>query len=504
MPEEKEMLEAKKKAKKEPEALGDSKKIDLYINNSQEEEQGISIMNILSNMKRRFHYYVFVLIVGVLIGFFVPSLMYNLKDRKETAIALVGLDYKGAEEGKAPDGADLDISYLKSSYIIQNALNNVTLSTPVSVAQVQSNLKITGVLTDETKQQQEIIDKLLAERNSEYGRLITQFTLKYRAQYMVSVGNIFYSGSSKTVLSNSDLSRLLNSITASYADYFVETYQDKNLPENRIAAVDVDKLDYLDILDQINSSLDYLEDYCETREEFIPDFRSTDGLSFEDLIETIDDTRREAVENSYAYVYLYNVSKNRDVQLTNYRYQKREAQLKLDEVTESIATVQTAINDYKPDTVVISRPDGNPPIEAQVTSDYYNELVLRLADLNEEKSALQERITVLTNRISKLEGTPATDEQVAEADRRVNNAVVKAQAIYELIYNNSNELLNSNAYKNRYMHSITTFESENVSGYAKLAFIGAGIGLAAGLLIWAADGLIIEIRNVNRKNKEAK
>lgn len=504
MPEEKEALEAKKKVKKEPEIFEDGKKIDLYINNNQDGGQGVSIMNVLSNMKRRFRYYIYILIIGVLIGFFVPSLMYNLKDRKETAIALVGLDYKDAEEGKAPDGEELDISYLKSSYIIQNALNNAALSKPVSVAQVQSNLKITGVLTDETKQQQEIIDKLLAERNSEYGRMITQFTLKYRAQYMVSVDNIFYSGNSKTILPNSDLSRLLNSITASYADYFVETYQDKNLPENRIAVVDVETLDYLDILDRINNSLDYLEEYCESREEFIPDFRSTDGLSFNDLIETIDDARREAVENSYAYVYLYNVSKNRDVQLTNYRYQKREAQLKLDEVTESITTVQTAISNYKPDTVVISRPDGNPPIEAQVTSDYYNELVLRLADLNEEKSALQERITVLTNRIDKLEGTPATNEQVAEADRRVNNAVAKAQAIYELVYKNSSELLNSNAYKNRYMHTITTFESESVAGYAKLAFIGAGIGLVAGLFVWATDGFIIEIRNVHRKNKEAK
>lgn len=504
MPKEKEMLEAKKKTKKESESLDGSKKVELYINNTQEEGQGISIMNIFTNMKKRFHYYVFIICIGVLIGFLVPSVMYNLKDRKETAISLVGLDYKDADEGKAPDGEKLDISYLKSSYIIQNALNNVTLSKPVSVAQVQSSLKITGVLTDETKQQQEIIDKLLQEKNSEYGKMIKEFTLKYRAQYMVSIDNIFYSGNTKIVLPYSDLSRLLNSITASYADYFVETYQDKTLPENRMAAVDVETLDYLDILDQINDSLDYLEKYCATRKEFISDFRSSDGLSFDDLIETIDDAKREAVDNSYAYVYLNNVSKNRDVQLTNYRYQKREAQLRLDEVTESINTVQTAINDYKPDTVVISRPDGNPPIEVQVTSDYYNELVLQLADLNDEKSTLEERITVLTDRINKLEGTPATDEQVAEADRRVSKAVAKAQVIYELVYKNSDELINSNAYKNRYMHSITTFESESVAGYAKLAAIGAGIGLVCGLIIWATDGFIIELKSVSKKNKEAK
>ena len=55
MPEQKEQLEPKKKVKKEPESLEDSKKIDLYINNNQEDqEQGISIMNIFSTLGKRF------------------------------------------------------------------------------------------------------------------------------------------------------------------------------------------------------------------------------------------------------------------------------------------------------------------------------------------------------------------------------------------------------------------------------------------------------------------
>ena len=50
------------------ESLADSKKIDLYINNNGEGEQGISIMNVFSTLGKRFHIYVFVMIIGLLIS----------------------------------------------------------------------------------------------------------------------------------------------------------------------------------------------------------------------------------------------------------------------------------------------------------------------------------------------------------------------------------------------------------------------------------------------------
>ena len=71
------------------ESLADSKKIDLYINNNGEEEQGISIMNVFSTLGKRFHIYVFVMIVGLLAGLLVPTLMYTFKDKSESAVAVI-------------------------------------------------------------------------------------------------------------------------------------------------------------------------------------------------------------------------------------------------------------------------------------------------------------------------------------------------------------------------------------------------------------------------------
>ena len=218
MPEKKEQQAVNKE-----ETLDSSKKIDLYINSSDEDsEQGISIMNIFATLGKRFHIYIFVMIIGLLAGLLVPTMMYTFKDKSETAVTVLSLDYVEADEGKAPDGTDLDISYIKSSYIIQNALSNVTLSKSISVAQVQSNLTITGILTDETKQKIEIINKLEEIKNVDYAKLLTELKLKYRAQYILSINNIFRDGGNKTILSSTDLSHLLGAITSSYADYFIE------------------------------------------------------------------------------------------------------------------------------------------------------------------------------------------------------------------------------------------------------------------------------------------
>lgn len=488
------------KVNEQNESLENSKKIDLYINNNdQDAESGISIMNIFSYMGKRFHIFIHVIIVAFLLGILVPLLMYEFKDKKESAISILGLNYEGAEEGKAPDGTNLDISYLKSSYIIQNALNNVILTKEVSVALVQSNLTITGVLTDETQQKLEILNKLSEDKSSEYAKLIQDFTLKYRAQYIITLKNVFEDNNKKIVLSTNDLSHLLTAITDAYREYFNDTYQDRVLPNDYIGAIDKETLDYLDILDEIKNSLDYLENYSKAKAKYIVDYRSNDGMSFENISSIIHTIKSTDIDYIYSYVYLNNVSKDAATQITNYKYQKREAELTLSNVNENINTVQTSIDNYKSDKIVISSPDSNETTTVNVTSDYYNNLVLELSDLNEQKSSLEERISILNDRITMLEGAPASADEIAKAEEYTNSALSNATSIYDIVYSHSEELFNSNAYKNQYMNSITTIESDSIRNSLKSFLIGAAAGLVIGLVAWGLDALILEIKNNREK-----
>ena len=495
-----EKKEKELKATKQEESLADSKKIDLYINNQDDQEQGISIMNVFSRLKARFHFYIWVILIGLLAGLLVPTLMYTFKDKKESAVAVLGLDYALADEGKAPDGTALDISYLKSSYIVQNALGSVTLSRQVSTAQVQANLQIAGVLTDETKQKMDIINKLEEVKNNDFAKILQDFKLEYRSQYIISIGNVFSDGNSKFTLPSSDLSRILTAVTDSYADYFVETYQDKVMPSNYLEAINVETLDYLDILDEVDNSLKYLQEYCEERADFLPGFRAKDGKTFGELASMIEDSRSVQIDYYTSYIYLNNVYVDPNMALTNYKIQKRDAELALNETIANINTTQNSIDNYKPDKVVINSTDGSTPITVDVTSDTYNALILKLKDLNAQKSSLEERIAKLTDRISRLEGTPANDEQKAKAKSMVDEALARAKEYYEHVNENAKELFSSNAYTSKYMHAITTYESERFSDNLKLFAIGAAAGLLLGLIIWIGDAFVLEFKAVKRAN----
>ena len=493
-------LKPKNQAKEE--SLADSKKIDLYINNQDGQEQGISIMNVFSTLGKRFHIYVFVMIIGLLAGLLVPTLMYTFKDKSESAVAIIGLDYEQADEGKAPDGNDLDISYLKSSYIVQNALDDVTLSKNVTAAQVQSNLVITGILTDETRQKMEVINELKEAKNNQYATLLAEFQLKYRAQYIISLKNGFANGNNKVTLSSDDLSHLLSAVTKSYNDYFIETYQDIVLPADQIAAMNVDLLDYLDILDKTSDFLNALVTYCDNRATLVPGFRSKDGVSFAELSKTIK-TLNDANSDIYANIFLHNVCKDKYLLLSSYYSRRQEIQSQLATLQETIDAVEYTLQNYTPDSIVIKTPGGADVGPIEVNSEYYNSLTLQYMDLQAQKTELEREKATLDFRIGQLEGGDATAEQKAAVQADVDAVLAKASGLYALVNKNSQELFNSNAYQNRYMHSVTTSEKESIKDSLKMFLVGAGGGLGLGLVIWVADAFIIEFKRV-KKNNEVK
>lgn len=498
MPEKKEQQVVNKEEK-----LDSSKKIDLYINNSDaDSEQGISVMNFFSTLGKRFHLYVFVMVIGLLIGLLVPTMMYTFKDKSETAVTVLNLDYEEADKGKAPDGTDLDISYIKSSYIIQNALSNVTLTKRVSTAQVQSNLTITGILSDETKQRIEIINKLEELKHADYAKLLAELKLNYRAQYIISIKNIFKEGNSKIILPSTDLSHLLSAIMSSYSQYFVDTYQDKVMPSNQLDAINIDALDFIDVLDKVSDFYEYLSEYCHDKAEFLPGFRASNGKSFSDLESILDTDNITRVDSYYSYVQLNNVYRYPEVTITNYKIQKRDAEFTLGSINAEITATKNSIANYKPDKVAINNQDGSAPFTVEVTSDYYNELVLKLLKLQDEKSTLEEKIQRLSDRITRLEDASSLGDasKIAQAAEYVDDAIKGANRLFELIKETSNELYNSNAYRNAYMHSVTTYKSEGFFSNIKSFGVGALIGLGVGLVAWIADALIIEFKEAKKRN----
>ena len=182
--------------------------------------------------------------------------------------------------------------------------------------------------------------------------------------------------------------------------------------------------------------------------------------------------------------------------------QKRDAELSLTETNANIATLQASIDTYPDGQVVVQTTEGGAQVTVPQTNPEKNALMLQLTAMNETKSALEEKIAVLTDRIARLDGTPATDEQKAKANEYIDTALKDAKNVYELVYKNAEELFDSNAYKAVYMHTVTTNVAEGFSSSLKLFVIGAAAGVAIGLIAWIGDAFIIEFRNVKKANEK--
>lgn len=478
------------------------KKIDLYINNPNGEEDvaGISIMNIFINMRKRFHIYVFVIIALFLLGLVSTVIVAQAKPKKDDTIAVLGFNYEGADKGLDPKGNTLDVTYLKSSYIIQNALDSASLSTNVNVSEVQANIRIDGILTDETRQQLEVI-RAQIEKDAKSAEKLEDFELKYKPQYIITLSNNFKRGNSTITINSNDLSHLLVSIMNSYKTYFNETYRDEALPNDYLSTLNTETLDYLDILDNVKTSLTYLKEYCNDKNEYVPNFRNSKGLSYTDLADMINVLSNSDIDYIYSFIYLNDIYKDPQTALTNYKYQKRQAELSLSETNDRIDTVQTSIDNYQPDKIVVNDPATNTQTTIDRTSDYYNGLVNELTTLNEKKTSLNTEITILSEKITRVEGATPTAEQKTKAAEYVTTALANAQEMYKVVNSHTQELFNSNAYKNSYMESIQTQQTEGLMSNAKTVIIGTLAGLFIGLVIWGLDGLILEIRNVRKQNE---
>ena len=124
-----------------------------------------------------------------------------------------------------------------------------------------------------------------------------------------------------------------------------------------------------------------------------------------------------------------------------------------------------------------------------------------MTSLNERKTTLEADIKILDDKIARVESANPTADQIAVAQEYVDKALVNAIEIYNVVNAHTTELFNSNAYKNSYMESIQTQETESMSSSIKLILIGAASGFVLGLLVWGVDGLVLEIRNVRKQNE---
>ena len=340
---------------------GNDRQIQLVVNN--QEEGIINLGNVFHNMKLKKRLFAWVLVLCLVLGVCAPLLLYQFTKAPLTVSSVVTLRYEAPvkedaeeiREGKktladaefapvsdlcAPDGTELDLNQITSSYVLQTALDGMTMSKPITAAMLRDNIAIRTILTDESQRTKEALAGLAEARNADAYRQLQTAELEYQNRFVVSLTNGFGDEDSrvKIELKDAELKQLLDRILTVYNDYLVRTYADVKLPEDAFSIIDTADLDVLDSLDQLRKGLDDLYSYCDAKTDTVKAYRSWQtGRSLTDWMETLQTFKSINVDYLYAMVSENAITRDKAELLTNWKYMLRMAKSDLEKTNENIA-----------------------------------------------------------------------------------------------------------------------------------------------------------------------
>ena len=492
-----------------------NRQIQLVLNQTGEEEDTIDLGNVFHNMKLKKRLFAWVLVLCLTVGICAPLLLYQLSKPELTVSSVVTLRYEVRPKGSrsswavtdltAPDGTKLDLNQITSSYVLQTALDGMTLSAPVTAAELRNNIAIRTVLTEDSQRIKEALAGLAEAKSTDAYEQLQEAEMKYQSRFVVSLTNGFKEDEEDRIakdLKDDELKQLLDRILSIYNDYLVRNYADKKLPDDAISVIDIQDQDVLDSLDQLRSGIDKLYAYCNEKTSTIKAYRSWQtGRSLEDWMETLQTFRSINVDYLYSMVSENAITRDKTTLMTGWKYLLREAQNELDEVNERIEETKKLLASYKNDEVIVSMQESDAAKSTKASTAYYNNLILQQAADYEKVAELKETIADYTDRITRMDEKDQTD--VTEAvEAELVKSLESAKSLYDRISAHMEELFESPLYKTYEDHSAPQGKLQNfLAANVKKIIIGAVAGAVIACGLWFLAGLLPEFSK-NRKEEE--
>ncbi|MCR5376637.1 MAG: hypothetical protein K6E71_07815 [Lachnospiraceae bacterium] len=461
-------------------------------------------------MKAKRRVYAWVVFLCVMLGLCVPLLLYQFGKDNVRVASVVTFDYDvldttnplvtpspvPVKDLTAPDGTELDVSQITSSYVLQDALRGVTLSEDITIAALRNNISIERMLTEDSRRQQEIAKQMLADKNSAAYAQLQSIKLSYVNQIIVSLSNGFgEADGEKVYLPDDELRLLLDRILISYNDYLAMTYADLMLPGDEISVIDTEHLDIMESVDMLRLALTNLYDYCDGKSDEIKAYRSyRDGRSLTDLMETLQTARDVNVEYLYSDITASSVAKDREAMIAKYRFQMREAQTKLDVVNEQIAQTAETLKNYKHDQIYVEQQDGEGSKTTKITTEYYNKLILEQAANYENATVLEITIDDLKAKIESLQSeTAAVDTEKAKVELAA--AIKICHEVYTQICDQMEEIYGSSFYTTYANRSAAQGKAPGfLAANMKKMIIGAVLGAFLACGLWFVSAFAAEMK----------
>ena len=492
-------------------------KISLTVSNPPDPaDMEIDLFQVFANMGKSAFFYLWLIILFVAIGLFIPAASYFMTKPPLTVSSAVTLNYmvqdaRNQEQPKpvtdltAPDGKPLDLNQLTSSYVLQNALSGLELSVPISIENLRSNITIDRIPTERSNQQMELVSKMIADKNSELYQQLQAFSFTYSNRFIVSLRNGFgqADSNSKVYLKDSELPIVLNSVISAYNSYLVKTYADVKLPDNPFELITAGGIDNLQQMNMLNTSLDQLYAYCSGKPEEVRAYRSfRTGLSLNDLMNAIRLVQYSSTDYTESMIQSEALVENIEDTKAYYRFTQQDSQQKIVSLNETIQALNDTIANYRNEEVILTVQGSEARNFGRINTAAYNDLFMDQVDNLDTLENLQSTNSLAQAKLATLEGKKGgavTEEVTAE----IQSAIGHAQQIYSEISVHMQDLFESPSFTTFLEHSDAFGKPQSfLSANSKRLLIGGGVGFALALMFWFIHALRQDIEANKRKFAE--
>ncbi len=394
--------------------MDDERNIQLtVVHPPQEDENEIRIdLSLIFGFCRRF--FVLWLVVAVAFGALVLAVTAWRHDVAYVgdAMALITYSYDGAAAGLAPDREKLDPSKLQSPSVVEAAFDELGIGLE-NMDKVRTNLKIEGLMSDESYSRRVLYNNMLSKSNSVNMDLINSLlnTKSGATKYIVSF-DYNHAG-----FSRERGVELLNAILNAYRKEFDETYNYNVALGSSIKVVDFTDYDFAEAVTLFSDSLDNIENYLDNlKSGDSSNFRSNQtGSTFDDLLARVSTLRDIDLDQTAAYIMSTGVTRNGAArEIAHYEWliedltrQKAVLETKLASLSESIAA-------YEKDPVTYISSDDTSEMMSEGEMDYYDSMIEDKLDTQQQISRYLRTIRFYQSEIEMLRSDHSVTSQMKD------------------------------------------------------------------------------------------
>ena len=252
---------------------------------------------------------------------------YATNNQVYSAQSIIKYTYAKAEEGKTPNGADLDVSEIFSSTVVKEAIENLGLST--NVDRIRSGGTGTSIIPDDVQTTQ--------EAKMEKGEDVEEY---HPTEYVVTLS---VSSSYSTEYARTMLDEILSCYFASFG----EKYVDYSTIPNNAAALDGQNYDYIEQAEILNNAVDEITSSLGSCQSAHPEFvSSTTGLSLADLFDEYTYVSDVEIPYLFSEILGGRLTQNREVLLKKYQDRYNSYIMDGNVDSEKVAAVLEVIQSY--------------------------------------------------------------------------------------------------------------------------------------------------------------